>query len=773
MSFSAGSRKRTLIVAALALALLGGPAAASAAELPAADAVDATIVASPRDPVLRNDASELEIDVLVGNRGAQPLAETTLELALDPRPIASTDDLDGVFPQHPLDLAEGQLSAVAPDAEQTTTLTVPRNKLPFTSDTPSGVYLLRVSAAPDLSVTVPLVWQGATWPGKGGAGSAVRLGMIVPIVLPSDIHTLPTRSQLEELQSGWSRLLDEARTAQATLAIDPRVVAGIRAYGDEAPESARQFLARLEASTLPNFLLQFADADPSAQADLGFSALMQPSNLDFVTRFGSFSADTKQGAGGQLPGGAEPGAAVGGDGTAGDAANGESGAGGASDTAAADSSGTAGGSGDGGSADPSNPEGDTATAPSLAQLLQWDTVQPTAWPAEGSVDQATLDLLRASNINTVVLDSENVDRSSGGPRVALEQGTAVITDTMLAASARTALGASSEVERAAGVSRLAAQLLLAAQSGSGDLVLGLDRGAVADTEDPAALIEQLRALDWVASTPISGLDEGTALLRGADTLEERRELLRAAVGRESTVNELGAVLVNPEYLSGYQRTRLLDLFATRYAQPGTDFTKVAGQYRERDAELLQGVHAITTERMQLVGASTRVPVQLHNSLPFEAIVDVQAVPASAGLTVEEPRFADVVVPPEGNERVLVPVNSRVSSGESGLVVTIAATSGDLTVFTGTLPISIRSGVETVALSVLGALASLLLGFGIWRSVRRLRRRRTAGAGADAGASADADDAAVATHADSGTAGVSDSGVDSGNNTRLGNDTDPA
>lgn len=595
---------------------------------------------------------------------------------------------------------------------------MPRDRLPFTSDTPSGVYLLRVSVSPDLDATVPLVWQGGTWPGKGGEGRPVRLGMIVPIVLPSDIHTLPTRSQLAELQPGWSQLLDEARSAQATLAIDPRVVAGIRAYGDEAPEPTRQFLARLEASTLPNFLLQFGDADPSAQADLGFSALMQPTNLDFVTRFGTFTAETAPGDGEPAPSGSSngaSGAAVESGATAGDGP-----AAGAAEDGATGSEGDTGSNGD-----DTGTEGDAAAAPSLAQLLQWDTVKPTAWPAEGSVDQATLDLLRASNIATVVLDSENVDRSSGGPRVALEQGTAVITDAMLADSARTALGAPSEVGRAAGLSRLAAQLLLAAQSGSGDLVLGLDRGAVGDTGDPALLIEQLRALDWVTPTPIAGLDEGTALLRGSDTLEERRELLRAAVGRESSVNELGAVLVNPEYLSGYQRTRLLELFATRYAAPGVDFAEVAGQYRERDAELLQGVHAITTERMQLVGASTRVPVQLHNSLPFEAVVDVQAVPSSAGLAVEEPRFPGVLVPPEGNERVLVPVHSRVSSGESGLVVTVAAASGDLTVFTGTLPISIRSGVETVALTVLGVLASLLLGFGIYRSVRRRRRSAAA------------------------------------------------
>ena len=736
-------RARPLLAAVFALGLLGAPAAGGTAAAAADDAVELTpatvdLFASPREPVLHDDDSELQIDVLVGNPGEQPLPETAVEVALDPRPLETIDDLDGVFPEHPIELADAQIGATAAETDQRVTVTVPRDRLPFTSATESGVYLLRVALGAEADVTVPLVWQGAASTGRAGASAeapSVRLGTIVPIVLPSDIFTLPTRSQLEELTPGWSDLLDEARAAQATLAIDPRVIAGIRAYGDEAPEPARQFLARLEASTLSSFLLQFADADPSAQADLGFTALMQPTSLDFVTRFGSFSADDETGDG--TDAGETPGSSAGEQG--GDDADPP-----ASDDATNTGDGTSPGdepASQGGDAGPT--EGDRSdgepvpTQPTLEQLLSWDATAAVAWPAEGSADQGTLELLRLANIDAFVLDSDNIDRASGGPRVSLEQGSALITDAALADAARTALSAPNEVQRAAGVSRLSAHLLLAAQNGSEDLVLGLDRGAVGDAEDPALLVEQLRALDWVAPTGIADLDEGEALLRGSDTLEERRELLRAAVGRESSVSELGAVLVHPEYLSGYQRARLLELFATRHAAPGVDFDEVASRYRERDAELLEGVRAITTERMQLVGATTRVPVQLHNSLPFEAVVDVQVVPASAALAVQEPRFASVAVPAEGNERVLVPVHSRLSSGESGLVVTVAATSGDLTVFTGTLPISIRSGVETIALVVLGALASLLLGFGIWRSVRR--RRRASALARSGTAEGDADD----------------------------------
>ena len=139
---------------------------------------------------------------------------------------------------------------------------------------------------------------------------------------------------------------------------------------------------------------------------------------------------------------------------------------------------------------------------------------------------------------------------------------------------------------------------------------------------------------------------------------------------------------------------------------------------------MEGVRAISTEHTQLVGASTRVPVQLRNSLPFEAVVSVRVDPSSAALTLPERTFSDVRVRAESTEALLVPVQSRVSSGESGLVVNISDVSGDLTIYTGSLSISIRSSVETVALWSLGILATLLLGFGIWRSVRRRRQRES-------------------------------------------------
>lgn len=717
---------------------------------PEADAEKPSLTAAPLTPVLESGASDYEFSVLIANPGEQPVPGGTVTLEVDARPLDKQSDSVDSFPATATLLAEAEVGETGAASEQVLTLSVPHDDLPSEMLTTPGVFQFqaKLSVAADaaeptedagendttgddagsapsvaegglLTDVVPLVWRGTA------DATRVDLSIIVPLVLPDEIVTLPTRAQLDEVSPRLDRLLTAAEKHNATLAIDPRIIAGIRAFGDEAPASSRELLSRLETSSLPSFLLQFADADPAAQAALGFTTLLEPTNLDFLTRFGAFTAE-------ETP---EPDPATDTDPAEDTTADGDPAPASTEKPASPaphsdEQDGTEQSSAE---QDSAELEGDanstTEPRPSLEQLLDWPQGTGWAWPAEGEVNQQTVDLLRASGYSTIVLDSSNVSLT-GGPRATLDSGTpvesegesdtAIVTESSLAAAASAAASAPTETEQSAALADLATQLALAAQSDSSGIILGLDRGTVANAESPELVLDALDALGWVSDTAIADQSQGTATLKSADTLEERRELLRTAANREGTVAALGTILVHPEYLSGYQRTRLLELFATRHAHPGADFSETAVQFRERDAELLEGVRAISTEHTQLVGASTRVPLQLRNLLPFDALVRVQVDPASAALSVPERVFADLVIPADGNETVLVPVHSRLSSGESGLVVGITDASGAHTVFTGTVSLSIRSAVETIALWTIGVLAALLLGFGIWRSIRRKR-----------------------------------------------------
>ncbi|WP_336660087.1 DUF6049 family protein [Leucobacter sp. USHLN153] len=734
-------------VGALAVSGDAGQSAVSGRAVPAANdeaadrpAPDAQLVLAPSEPVIEVGADEVQFSVLLRNTGDADLPAGTVSLELGSRPVTDDDEWSAQseeprgagadpLPGTALPVATAELGATAAGEEQALTVTVARRDLPLDLGAVAGAYVVRAtvtfgsdadagadaaadaaadaSRPGDLVTTSPLVWKGAGM-------QSVPASVIVPFVLPSDIHTLPTRPQLEELAPRWDRLLTAARKAEATLAIDPRVVIGIRAYGEEAPAAAREVLERLETTTLPSFLLQFADADPSAQAALGFTTLLGPTSVDFITRFGSWPADGGTSTGGSNVGADQDSEADAGE-RAADSATHASG-GGTDQSAETDDS-----------SEPTETPGDApANAPDLEELSAWPAESaPTAWPAGGRADAATIDLLDTANIDRLVLSSDGVTLA-GGPRAKLGEDRATVTDAALSDASRVALSAASETERASGLADLAARLVVDAQSESRGVVIGLDRGAVADSADPAALLDELADFAWAEPTAIDDQRAGKATLQPSGTSEQRLELLRAASNREGSVAEVGAVLVHPEYLGGYQRTRLLELFATRYAEDEARFADVAASFRARDAELLGGVQALSTEHIQLVGSSTRVPVQVRNALPFDALVTVEVQPASAALAISERTFPQLLVPAEANEAVMVPVHTRVSSGESGLVIGVTAADGVHTVFTGTLPITIRSGVETVAFWVLGGLAVALLGFGIVRSVHRRRRLRAAG-----------------------------------------------
>lgn len=697
-------RPAALLVAA-ALVLGGGAAAAgpAAAESGVEPAPAAEIVVAPNEPALDPEEARFDFSVLIENPGDEelPTGTLTLELAANRAEdeAALTSDFPGIGA---VVLAEQDIGAIGGEDARELTVSVPRDDVPlFDLDTP-GVYLVRATlrfddqpaSAGSVSAVTPVVWRGS--------GSApVPLAMIVPLVLPSEIHAMPNRATLDSLSPRFDALIDSALEQRATLAIDPRLIAGIRAYGDDAPPRAAALLERLETVPLPSFLLQFADADPAAQAALGLPELLEPVNLSYVTRLGSFPAVEDETNGGaqeadDAPGGAEPEGAAPEDKGVNDTGMNDTGANGAEE--------------------PAEP------VPGLGRLLAWPQQQtPTGWPAEGQADQATALLLHEAGIDTLVLDSQNVDLE-GGPRAAFGEDQALVTDAQLGASTQQALSATTLAEQRAGIANAAAQLALAAQTGSDGLLLGLDRGAVGNSESPAGVIDQLAALDWVIPVAVAGLPEGTAVLREQEEPDaERLESLSAALENEPDVNRMSALLRNPDYLTGYQRDRLLEFFATRHADSG--FSAKAERYRERDEELESGVYTIGTENIQLVGTSTQLPVQLRNALPFDAVVNVRVTPASAALSVTEREFEEVEVQGDGNASIMVPVRSRISSGESALDISVTDAAGELTVSTDKLPITIRANFEQIALWTLAGIASLLLVFGIIRSLRRRRARR--------------------------------------------------
>lgn len=658
---------------------------------------------APEDPVLTAAKNEAHFRVLLRNNTENSLPEGSVELAVGTR-ITSGSVATAPEPAQgaPTDVAAPPRTVISTSPVSTLTagsrneirLSLPISELPSQAFSAHGVYALYATyrpsdsgAASDLTAFTPVVWEG---PESNTA--EVKLSVVVPLVLPPAVETMPTPEELADETPRWEALFDYALRSHATLAIDPRIITAIRAYGTSAPETATELLNRLEHTSLSTFLLQYGDADPAAQAALGADALMQPVGFDFVTRLGTWPeakpSDTdpqREEDNAEAPSHPAP-----------------------NDTpSAAETS------------DTSEPDA-TTQPPTKEQLEAWPNGLHAAWPAPGRVDTGTASLLGASGIDLTVVRSDNVTYS-GGPRAKLGSGTALVTDQELDSGVALAYSGDTRTERRLGAARATARLVLAADQGVNGLALGADRGGASSANAPADVLTTVTSGKWVSLVSFADQAEGSATLRNATQDAERVELLQTAVANEPEVLKSRAVLVQPELLDEYQRMRLLSLFATRYAGADADFATVAAAFAKTDAGLRNGVRIVGASHAQLVGASSNIPIQLRNSLPFDAVVTLTAAPTSAALLLEKRDFPNISIPSDSTERQIVPARSRVSSGESGLALSVTSIDGSFTASTGRLELAIATRVETVAIAALALSVVLLLSFGIWRSVRRRRK----------------------------------------------------
>lgn len=716
---------------------------------------------------MKSSATEFRFELLLKNPSDVPVGPGAVVLSIDTDRAEAATDLEDSGDRASLELARADMAQTESGEDQRVEVVVSREDIPLLLTRELGVYPIRaeftetgeaankVSAAAagkalgtpapkqdvgagtddasdateaaaaqgegagDETPEEPLSLRASTsvvWNGVDSV-SPLPLTLVVPLVLHSDVQALPDRDELAGAAPTLLQLLDAAEQRNATIAVDPRIIAGIRALGTAAPGSAATLLDRLERSSAPMFLLQFADADPAVQAALGFDTLMQPLGFDHATALGSFEPPSPEAAS-TSDAATAPEA-----GDAGTADTPESaGTQGAESTRSVAESDTATTTKTSATSDDEAPKVDPETGvPSLETLLTFENARPGAWPAGGEVDSATLTLLQGADLTSLVLDSSNVSNATSS-RVTIGEFDALIADAPAGLAARTSISAQTATERAAGTAQLASLLALAAQADDTGIVLALDRGAIADITDPLRILDSIDDMTWVQPVSERQQTSGTAVLRAGSSTEERRELLRATMLRSQQIDELAPLLEHPEFLTEYQRERLLGALATRYAAPEVDFAKVDQWIKKRDDELLAGVKPVVSENTQLVGALSNVPITLSNALPFDTLVKLHVMPTSAAIALEERDF-EVRVPAAGSANVLVPVQSRVSSGEAGLLLEVRDVADEVTFSSALHSLTLRTAVETVLIWVLGAAAASLLGFGIWRSVRR---RRTSG-----------------------------------------------
>jgi hypothetical protein len=280
-------RRVTMSFSAAFIALLLLVDGLASSHLPVALAAESAQVVLTSSAASAGPGQNLTVTVSVTNSGSQMLSAGEAIITAPSAAISTVADLDAWFAAEDKDSQPGRFLATADIPEVAAGKTVDvAIELPLSSGRFGGIWGVR-GLAVDYQVDgdsvgtarSSFVWTTAVTPEK------TAFSGILPIVPPPSTSGLLSSDELTELTgpSGiLTRQLDVARGRPVVLGVDPRIVASIEALGDKAPETVLAWLAVLKSLPNESFLLAYADADISVQAQAGSTSLLSPATTDVI-----------------------------------------------------------------------------------------------------------------------------------------------------------------------------------------------------------------------------------------------------------------------------------------------------------------------------------------------------------------------------------------------------------------------------------------------------------------------------------------------------------
>ncbi|WP_341976694.1 DUF6049 family protein [Microbacterium sp. LWO13-1.2] len=585
-------------------------------------------------------------------------------------------------------LGADDTASVDPRGSTTANVVVPQESL---ADLAPGIYPLRAgldgATTDDLdSDTAILTEVSSTSVLVITAATAPQVGVLVPITATPTGGALLTLDELTTLTAPDGALtaqLDGVVGTAAALAIDPAILAAIRALGTAAPTSVVEWLTRLEELPNERFALQFGDADAATQAHAALPALLEPTSLRNFLDPKMFPS---------IPSTATP-----------------------------------------------TPTPEPTAEPSLpddAELTTLPGAMPgILWP-RGDVTGDDLATFAGylGGPGTTILPSTSIGEKISG-HAAVGENDLLITDAAVSAALSSAATEPDADARARSLAAANAHLVLAAQSAPGiPLLVALERNELRTAE-------ALRAAISAVDTPAFELSALRAAPPASVTLTAEPDASRATalqnlLADEATLNEFSSILTDPQVLLSPERIRILRVIGV--GSTAEEFAEAITTHRAATQTTLDAVGIEPSSLIQLYGANAEFGFWVRNDLPWPVNVRLFAEPSDLRLDVQ--RETEVTADAASNTRVKVPVAARLGSGDLDVELSLKSPTGVDIGTTRYADVSVRAEWESIGLIIFGGLAALLIVVGVVRTVRRRRRHEAAEASDASDAETDVEEA---------------------------------
>ncbi|MFK3677331.1 DUF6049 family protein [Microbacterium sp. NPDC090218] len=656
--------------------------------------------ASAADQTQTEDEQSVELHVSAGLRGlVAPGASTSAMLTLDNGTDARltggqvevelsrtplTDDAalsswldDGEAPGDFATIGADDTEPIDAGASATTTIFVPEATL---GELAPGVYPLRAeltgattgngdeddAVEADATATSVLVVAGSP---------TSQIGVVVPLTATPEGGSLLTAEELTALTAPDGALtaqLDGIAGTTAVIAVDPSIPAAIRVLGTAAPESARDWLTRLDDLPNSRFALQFGDADATAQAQAGLPELLQPATFAPFLNAANFPRVPETIAPTDSPD-ATPG--------------------------------------------PTPEATESPALPSDEELTAIEGALPRLlWPQD-ALTQADLDAFTGylGEDTTTIISSSAVDDRSAAHATAAGRDL-LVTDAATSEVLSDVAGEARSVDRQRLLAEAAARLQFAQDRVAGaPLLIGLERD---ENRSSDALRDAISAADSIgfelstlrATAPVS------ATLTG-DPDASRAAAVGTLLADEGTLTAFSSILADPQVLLSPERIRILRTLAV--GTSANAFTEGVAAHQAQTSATLAAVNIPPSSTIQLLTANADLPIAVRNDLPWPVTVQLYVSPTDPRLEVKP--VSETVVQANSTTRVKVPVSARVGSGEVGLRLSLYSPTGVQIQGDQSIRVAVRAEWETIGLVIFGGLTVLLIALGVIRTVRRKRR----------------------------------------------------
>ncbi|MGM7699351.1 DUF6049 family protein [Microbacterium sp. A84] len=619
----------------------------------------------------------LTTSITINNSSDEELPAGRVAIELNRTPLADrtavTSWLDAGETGGEFDLLSSELSTAVPASETAMISAVtPVTTLGVLAD---GVYPLRVTledgTTGDASDTDAPRSITANSVLIVSAGAATQVTIMVPITATPADGALLTADELSTLTAPDGALtaqLDGISGTAAVLAVDPLIPAAIRVLGSAAPLTASDWLARLETLSNERFALQYGDADATVQAQADLPELLSPLPFTSYLNEANFL---------QTEGTATP--------------------------------------------SPSPSPSPTPTAPALPtddELTMIDAEESgILWPL-GDVNTADLAKFATyfdSDVTTI-LPSSSIAAPTGA-LIEIDGDNVLVMDATASATLSDAAAEEDAALREHEIAEALAQLTFT--GGHTPLLVGLDRD---ENRTADALRETILSLSTI-SEPI-GLDALRTAAPASATLAvessaDRVAVLSKLLADEAHLAAFSSILDDPLVLRSPERLQILRLIGVGASD---SYAEDAGTHQAKTSTTLNAVGVQQPSPIQLFTSAAPLPVWVRNDLPWPVNVTLTSTPSDARLDVQPTK--DFVAQPANNERVKVPVEARVGSGELEVSFSLSSPTGVPIGVDQTAKVTVRAEWENIGLGILGGVIALLLVLGVVRTV--VRRRKAAG-----------------------------------------------